>query len=335
MSTIDSCILLAENNIKMRKIGESLARSIYVRPVTILISGELGAGKTTFVQGLAKGLGITGSVVSPTFALEQRYGDVLCHLDLYRLTSPDQAHQILEHSHDFPGIRIIEWAERSTRHIDAGITIAIKEQEQSSRSITCTFSDIAIPSDEQINEWMEEMLLPHNVRLHCKAVTQVCDDLARKLIEDGRIIRQRALHAAALGHDLLRFINFNAPLPNEPAPTKDQTALWDTLKKSAPDRHEEAGAGFLSSHGFEAVGSIVKTHQGKSEEMDISTATIEQLILAYADKRILFDKPIGLNERFEYLKKRYGASKGIQTYDDRQAVMNTVERWLFPDGPPF
>jgi tRNA threonylcarbamoyladenosine biosynthesis protein TsaE len=54
-------------------LGASLVRSLHVLPLTILLDGELGSGKTTFLQGFASALGVKEPVSSPTFALEQRY----------------------------------------------------------------------------------------------------------------------------------------------------------------------------------------------------------------------------------------------------------------------
>lgn len=85
----------------------------------ILLEGELGAGKTTLVQGIASGLGISESVVSPTFTLINEYTDgriPLYHLDLYRL-EPSQVTSIYpeiywEGIELEPGITAIEWQER-------------------------------------------------------------------------------------------------------------------------------------------------------------------------------------------------------------------------------
>ena len=69
-------------------VGAHLARLLVVGDV-LALSGDLGAGKTTFVQGLARGLGITAAVTSPTFVLINRYGTpdgrALQHADCYRL----------------------------------------------------------------------------------------------------------------------------------------------------------------------------------------------------------------------------------------------------------
>jgi tRNA threonylcarbamoyladenosine biosynthesis protein TsaE len=69
-----------------RAVGEALARALRPRD-TVLLSGELGAGKTTFVQGVARGLDIEDQVVSPTFTLIKEYSGRLdvAHVDVYRL----------------------------------------------------------------------------------------------------------------------------------------------------------------------------------------------------------------------------------------------------------
>ena len=86
---------------------------------TILLSGNLGTGKTTLVQGIGRGLGIDESIVSPTFTLINEYIDgrlPLYHLDLYRL-EPSQVNGIYpemywEGTEVDPGITAIEWWQR-------------------------------------------------------------------------------------------------------------------------------------------------------------------------------------------------------------------------------
>lgn len=81
------------------------------------LSGELGAGKTQFVKGLAHGLGITARVHSPTFALVNEYGGgrlPLAHLDLYRLDTPEQiiTAGLEEYLRQPNGVTVVEWCER-------------------------------------------------------------------------------------------------------------------------------------------------------------------------------------------------------------------------------
>ncbi len=98
-----------------RKIGSSLKGS-----EILALVGELGAGKTTFIQGLANGMGIKNKIVSPTFILMRSYeGEklTLYHLDLYRLEG-DIKTQVKELGiDDFWGrndnVTVVEWADKS------------------------------------------------------------------------------------------------------------------------------------------------------------------------------------------------------------------------------
>lgn len=98
------------------KFGQAMGKEI-TRGVSIALKGDLGAGKTTFVQGLAKGLGISENyyVTSPTFTIINEYpvkSLTLCHLDLYRLGSVDELEHIgfddlIEKNH----VIVVEWPE--------------------------------------------------------------------------------------------------------------------------------------------------------------------------------------------------------------------------------
>ena len=82
----------------------------------MLVSGELGAGKTTFVRGAARALGVTDPVVSPTFTVGSRYhGRVtVSHLDLYRLTGLDDEDPALLADYLGPDVvAFVEWPERA------------------------------------------------------------------------------------------------------------------------------------------------------------------------------------------------------------------------------
>ena len=96
--------------------GEALGRSLAPGSV-LLLEGELGAGKTTLAQAVARGLGVQSNTTSPTYALVHRYagrrGPVF-HLDCYRLRAPEEAADL-----DWQGLLqegdalLIEWPERA------------------------------------------------------------------------------------------------------------------------------------------------------------------------------------------------------------------------------
>jgi len=96
-------------------LGERFSRAAR-RGLVIALSGDLGAGKTQFVKGLARGLGIAGRVHSPTFTLVNEYEGgrlALFHLDLYRLETPEQILSAgIEEFLPPDGVAVVEWAER-------------------------------------------------------------------------------------------------------------------------------------------------------------------------------------------------------------------------------
>ena len=96
-------------------LGERWGRRAH-RGCVIAVSGELGAGKTQFVKGLARGLEVSGRVHSPTFTLVNEYSGgrlKLFHLDLYRLETREQILSAgIEELLQPAGVSVIEWAER-------------------------------------------------------------------------------------------------------------------------------------------------------------------------------------------------------------------------------
>jgi tRNA threonylcarbamoyladenosine biosynthesis protein TsaE len=98
-----------------RALGAELGRA--ATPGTVIaLHGDLGAGKTCFIQGLAEGLGVPGPVTSPTFVLmtEHQGRLPLYHVDLYRTASPAEIRALgLDELLHGDGVTAIEWAERA------------------------------------------------------------------------------------------------------------------------------------------------------------------------------------------------------------------------------
>jgi tRNA threonylcarbamoyladenosine biosynthesis protein TsaE len=103
------------------EVGEVLARYVENRgdPRILCLYGQLGTGKTTFTQGFARGLGITGRLLSPTFIIVRRYQipkkeNYLYHVDLYRLHKDTELEGIglPEIFSDLASFTVVEWAQR-------------------------------------------------------------------------------------------------------------------------------------------------------------------------------------------------------------------------------
>lgn len=107
--------LISHSPMDTEALGEAIGRNAR-SGLVIALTGDLGAGKTQFVKGLARGVGVVGRIHSPTFTLVNEYGGGrlrLFHLDLYRLETPEQILSAgIEEFLKPDGVSVIEWAER-------------------------------------------------------------------------------------------------------------------------------------------------------------------------------------------------------------------------------
>ena len=124
-----------------RAIAAALAPSLTAGAV-ILLSGDLGAGKTAFVRGLAEGLGIDpDEVTSPTFTLVHEYRGgclPLIHVDLYRLDRAELDEIGLDPDLSATGVTAVEWSERLSRSIPGATTVTIEDAGGDTRRIEIT-----------------------------------------------------------------------------------------------------------------------------------------------------------------------------------------------------
>jgi tRNA threonylcarbamoyladenosine biosynthesis protein TsaE len=122
--------IITDSSEETKKLGKEFAKKVKGGD-TVLLFGDLGAGKTTFVQGFAEGLGVKDRILSPTFVLfrqhqiptpliplpegeEKRNVLILNHIDLYRIVNPTEQENLGlgELFEDGSAITLIEWAER-------------------------------------------------------------------------------------------------------------------------------------------------------------------------------------------------------------------------------
>jgi len=109
--------VFVENLKETLNLGEKLSQKLNPQSI-VLLKGPIGAGKTSFVQGIARGLSISEDITSPTFALSHHYSSgkiPLIHLDLYRIENNSLAKEVFfseeEEALQSEAILIIEWPE--------------------------------------------------------------------------------------------------------------------------------------------------------------------------------------------------------------------------------
>lgn len=159
--------LITKNAAETKKFGQKIAKE-FIRnskpsnqALVLNLNGDLGGGKTTFVQGLADGLGIKKQILSPTFVLFRRYNlenlpfDNFYHFDCYRLETKADINNLKEmHLDDIirnpKNIVVIEWSERLKNLQPDGITFRFVFRSEGEREIKTEgmFSNINIRNSE-------------------------------------------------------------------------------------------------------------------------------------------------------------------------------------------
>ena len=136
-----SCVLFAAAEDQTEACGRSLAASLpqqQSRALKVFLWGELGAGKTTWVRGFLRELGVTGRVRSPSFSLVEHYELPLhhvIHVDLYRLSGAADVRALGLVDHDVAGaVWLIEWPERAANALgSADLTVRLTAEGQGRR----------------------------------------------------------------------------------------------------------------------------------------------------------------------------------------------------------
>ena len=133
-------VFLSQNEADTEALGARLAAAPPAGGVVIALYGELGAGKTAFVRGLARGLGVKGTVVSPTFTIVNEYPGQreLFHFDMYRLGGADELFDIgWEDYLAREGVCAVEWSENVPGAFDGTeIRVTIGKEGENARRIT-------------------------------------------------------------------------------------------------------------------------------------------------------------------------------------------------------
>ena len=130
----------SRNESDTEALGERLARALPKGGAVVALYGDLGAGKTAFVRGMARGLGIDARVSSPTFTIVNEYlgARELYHFDMYRLASSEELFGIgWEDYLSRGGVCAVEWSENVPDAFEGDeITVRIEKTGDSERLIT-------------------------------------------------------------------------------------------------------------------------------------------------------------------------------------------------------
>ncbi len=136
--------VITNNSLETQRLGSKFARKLKAGDI-VLLFGNLGAGKTTFVQGLAKGMCIKDRILSPTFVIHRSHGvsfgniKYLNHVDLYRIENQTEIENLglPEIVGEESSVTVIEWADRlSDFKPQTGYKIWFKYLDENKREIT-------------------------------------------------------------------------------------------------------------------------------------------------------------------------------------------------------
>lgn len=140
--------LTIKNEAAVIDFAENLMREILqsqdALPCVIELVGDVGAGKTTFTKGLARGLEITEEITSPTFTISKVYensrGQKLVHYDFYRLENPGiMVEDLFENLQDSQTVTVIEWADTVSEILPANhLRLEILINDDGSRTLNLT-----------------------------------------------------------------------------------------------------------------------------------------------------------------------------------------------------
>ena len=146
--------------------AETLALAARLSPMlaagdSVLLSGDLGAGKSVLARGIARGMGVTGAMPSPTFTLMVPYeagGKKLYHFDLYRLEDPDEYYAAgLDEFVGGDGVALIEWPEMAELEPDHALRITLaRGDSDDERRIAFENDGVAGFDPAALTEWRDD-----------------------------------------------------------------------------------------------------------------------------------------------------------------------------------
>ena len=315
----------------------------------ILLYGDLGAGKTQFAKGVAKGLGISETIKSPTFAYVNEYeidlgsrisdlGSSLYHYDLYRLdVGADLTSLGFEETiQDESAINVVEWADRLTKKPHGYIKVVIEPYLDDRRSIKIAYHRSTQLSQDSIDDYYEDWQTPLHVRDHCKQVASVAMQMAEAFAQQGIMINDHHLYVSCMLHDMCRVCDFRSLDRNsfQETVTEDKWNRWEKLRERFKGiHHADIAFEQMQERGYSDTAEAIRLHKSTAvvKEPD-SFISLEQKIVYYADKRVKHTEIVDLKERFRDGRERYGdynTDEERKLYEQVEQKTIDLEKELF------
>lgn len=328
------------------RLGHELAKRLVPGDI-VLFFGDLGAGKTTFIKGMAEELGIEMTIKSPTFAYVNKYPAKkaeVYHYDLYRLNEGDDLSALgfEESIYDEKAINLVEWADRLGDNLPKRFIAVDFGIHDDYRSINIIFKDprvVSYPEELQnsiITDYFGKWQTPVHVAEHCAQVMNVAMQIADEYIKVGQLINLDLVAASAMLHDMCRVCDFKELLRDgfEEEVTEEKWATWESLREEYKGQHH-ANIAYedLKKDGFIETAEVIRVHKG-TDLIDEPEAlnTLEKKIVHYADKRVKHTEIVSIKERFADGRERYSKFNDEDTvafYEDVEQATYKLEKDLF------
>jgi uncharacterized protein len=184
-----------------------------------------------------------------------------------------------------------------------------------------------LPTKEQCLQYFEDYNVPKNIKAHCLSVAKVAFFLAKELKKVNKNINVELVHRTALLHDLFKVVVLEKLEPSKqyhPEPYTDkEIATWKMLREKYPNMWESQVAQVIFKDKYPELAVSV----GNSSDPHKNDKTWEELIVHYADFRIMQEKIVLLDERLSYLRNRYPASE--DAWDKHTVTMKNDESKIF------
>jgi tRNA threonylcarbamoyladenosine biosynthesis protein TsaE len=269
------------------QLGAKLGKTL--RPGdTVLLFGELGAGKTHFTKGIAEGLDIEHLVKSPTYAYVNTYpieSGTLFHYDFYRLETGADLTSLgyYESLHDSDAINVVEWADRLEGDLPSRFIRVDIIAEGDTRSLSIDWFYPGRSTGDVVEPYYDEWRTPMHVRDHCKQVASVGRQIATAYIEQGEVVDINLVITSCLLHDLCRVCDFQTLERDkfQEEITDEKWQKWVDLREQYQGQHHaDIASDWLAAKGFSEMAEVIRLHRFTDilDEPD-SYDTLEKMIV--------------------------------------------------------